>query len=217
MAEIHQIVDQLPQPYKVQAAGPAGTTRDHLVFLPHETLDHYVSVGTCMTFSDDQLRGSPLGRLVTEWCQHFDVQLPVDRAGSVIPVGLHGDGVQCTTTMRAGGAKSIVAISFNVLAGGLATLKKRFMISVISKDSLCDCGCEGFHTLQEIFAVVAWSFQHMRGHAAPTARHDGAAWTANDIKHRLRSRRAPLAAVIQVRGDWDWMSQAYRFRRPGQD
>ena len=217
MAEAHGVVDELPQPYKMNAVGPQGTSRVHHVYLPHETLGHYKTVGNDMTFSRDELDASPLGRLVTEWCQHADVAVPVADAGSVIPVGLHGDGVQYTTTMRAGGAKSIVAISFNVLAGSLDFKKKRFMISVISKESLCDCGCEGFHTLQDIFAVVAWSFQHMRGHAAPRARHDGTPWTAHDVKHRSSSRRAPLAAVIQVRGDWDWMSQAYRFRRPGQD
>ena len=39
-------------------------------------------------------------------------------------------------------------------------------------------------------------------------------FTQHDRKHRMPAGKAlPTACLVQVRGDWDWMSQAYRFRR----
>ena len=49
---------------------------------------------------------------------------------------------------------------------------------------------------------------------APGSRHNDSPFTQHDRKHRMPAGKAlPTACLVQVRGDWDWMSQAYRFRR----
>jgi hypothetical protein len=75
-------------------------------------------------------------------------------------VGIHADGVQYTTSMRAGGAKSIIVCSINCLSGASDKLThQRHPLFVLQKAKLCKCGCQGYHTLQALFRVVAWSFQ----------------------------------------------------------
>ena len=88
------------------------------------------------------------------------------------------------------------------------------MVCMLTKQNLCNCGCEGFHTFQTVFAIVAWSMRLLRDGLAPTKRHDGSAWTGWDKRHRLPNLTPlPLAALLQIRGDWEWMCQAYRFRK----
>ena len=118
--------------------------------------------------------------------------------------------------MRAGGAKSILVASFNVVSAGSITRKaKRNLFFVIGKRKLCNCGCSGFHTMQAVFQVLAWSMQHLMTGTAPGARHDGTPWTAEDIKFRVPAGTPlPPAALLQIRGDWEWLSQAFRFRSP---
>ncbi len=65
-----------------------------------------VQACVCVCVSSEGDLNSELGRLVSQWGNHADV----GRASvvGVHPVGLHADGVQYTTTNRAGGAKSIM-------------------------------------------------------------------------------------------------------------
>ena len=108
----------------------------------------------------------------------------------------------------------------NWLKSGAATpmstwCSRRYTTCVITKDSLCDCGCEGYHTIQDVNSVFSWSMGFLRGkQKAPWSRHDTSPFTKHDRKHRMPAGKAlPTACLVQVRGDWDWMSQAYRFRR----
>ena len=118
-------------------------------------------------------------------------------------MGLHGDGVQYTTSMRAGGAKSIIVVSFNYIAGPPRIRGRRFMYCVLRKAAMCDCGCEGWHTLQDVMAVFAWSFQHLaRAPILPTSA-EGCVAVVNVIVVCVRptESRVPLTQRRQGNGD----------------
>ena len=47
----------------------------------------------------------------------------------------------------------------------------------------------------------------------PTCRHDGAQFTPDDRRNRLQpDALLPRAALLQARGDWEWLCQCFRFR-----
>ena len=217
-AERSGIVDQLPHQYCFEARGPGGTTVQHSMFLPHETLHMQLPREDSLkefVLADEDL-AQPIGRLVVDWCAHRDVNHADPR--TVIPIGMHGDGVSYTTQQRAGGVRSVIVICMNTLGGSPAQRKRRLMVSMLAKDSLCDCGCSGFHTLQDFFGVWSWSLQHLRGYGAPSCRHDKTPFSSWDLTHRLKpGTPLPTAALVQIRGDWEWMSVAYRFRTPSEE
>ena len=48
---------------------------------------------------------------------------------------------------------------------------------------------------------------------APACRHDGSSWSDEDAHVRLPAGiPLPRGALLQVRGDWEWLIQAFRFR-----
>ena len=205
---------EMPEPYVFEAPGPGGTRRKVLLNLVHET--HHLQCqrggeGHGRLEEAELASDEGLAKLVKDWASESDV--PVGNAALVAPMGFHGDGVQYTTSMRAGGAKSIFVLSFNYLAGSARQRARRYMICALRKSACCDCGCESWHTLEAVFEVIAWSFKHLCSGRAPARRHDGTDWTPHDRKHRLRAGAAlPPAALLQSRGDWEWQGLAFRFR-----
>ena len=131
-------------------------------------------------------------------------------------VGIHADGVQYTTSMRAGGARSIIVCSINCLSGASDKLThQRHPLFVLQKAKLCKCGCQGYHTLQALFRVVAWSSQCLLRGRTPTCRHDGTPWNRREIKDKARvpaDMPIPHACLVQIRGDWEWLCQFCRLR-----
>ncbi|CAK0801857.1 unnamed protein product [Prorocentrum cordatum] len=102
-AERFGIVDSLPKEYYADTRGPDNTVVKHAFFLPHETVHHYRTSFQEAALTEEQIGSTPVGRLIQSWCAHPDVGVAPHLATSVSPLGLHGDGVQYTTTMRAGG------------------------------------------------------------------------------------------------------------------
>ena len=48
---------------------------------------------------------------------------------------------------------------------------------------------------------------------APSCREDGSPWDAHDVSARLPGNQLlARAALLQVRGDWEWIIQCFRFR-----
>ena len=210
-AERSGIVKALPNMYYFKGRCADNTEQQLSCFLPHEivhTVANSVGVRGLVARPED----GQLAQLVEEWCGHQDVG--VADPSVVMPMGLYGDAMQYTSTMRAGGARSVVAVTMNFLGGPVQVRSRRYILSFINKARLCNCGCEGFHTLQDLFKVVAWSMSFLLGVLTPVARHDGSAWSAHDLSSRLAANiLLPIAALLQLRGDWDWMSVAYRFRK----
>jgi hypothetical protein len=132
-----------------------------------------------------------------------------------VPIfGVHSDGVQYTSTNRAGGAKSLLVASWNVISASSPKVRNlRQPLFVIRKARLCKCGCSGAHTLDVLYTVLAWSMRCLLAGIAPGSRHDGSPFTPRDRKCRLPVGLAiPPVALLQVRGDWEGMATQYMFR-----
>jgi hypothetical protein len=84
---------------------------------------------------------------------------------------------------------------------------------VLQSSRLCGCGCSGYCTYQAVFDAVSWSFRCLAEGMAPTERHDTKAWSQHDLKVRMRGGTSlPLAGLVQVRGDWEWLAMCFRLR-----
>ena len=193
-----------PKPYRFEVPGPDKPLVQEL-FLPHEIYPNLVEqtggdlAPWCLEPS--QL-ASPtgLGALLHGWSRHTDVNVPggLDRTAIM---GIHCDGASYTSSTRAGGMKSVLVGSLNMISAPTVQKRcQRHLLFVVSKKKLCDCGCSGFCTYQAIFNVVAWSMRCLATASAPTARHDGSAWTKDDKNHRVNGA-LPRCALLQIRGD----------------
>ena len=191
------------------------------VYLPHEI---YAGVAAEtplaeLCFNQDDLAAtSGLPHMLKTWAAHADVQHDGDLT-AVAALGFHADGVQYSSSMRAGGAKSIVAASMNVISAPSRKQRhRRQPLFVVSKHRICQCGCGGFHTYQDIMEVMAWSFGCLASGRAPSCRHDGSAWQQDEVGRRIGDDiNIPQAAFLQVRGDWESFEQLFRVRSVNSD
>ena len=204
-AHAAKLPESHPNPYMLEAPGPDGTTRTHRVYLPHEVFVMLRDAGQLAdyTLGDTALLESGnegLPKLVQDWAAHPDVRVATPAA--VAPIGLHCDGASYSSDLRPGQSKSVYAASWNFLVVHSGR-SRRFLFCVVPKRWLCNCGCQGWHTFQELFRVFAWSMSILTGRLTPATRHDASPWTdfdrANLIPAGLTSC---LGALVQMRGDW---------------
>jgi hypothetical protein len=129
-------------------------------------------------------------------------------------MGIHYDGVQYTTTMRAGGSRSVQVASMNILTARTERIRSlRVPLFILRKGRFCNCGCGGFCTLQSLFEMVAWSFRVLKSGVAPASRHDGSPFTEHDKALRLApGTQISPAGLLQVRGDWEALVQFFKLR-----
>ena len=206
------------RPYRFMVPGPGQALTKASMLLPHEVMhEALIREGSLasLCLSPEQLASDTgLGPLLRQWAQDPSVASFTPSVSEVLILGLHADGVQYTCSVRAGGARSIFVGSVNIISGQtLASRGKRHFLFALSKRRLCDCGCQGFHTLQEVFYVFAWSMRCLLQGVAPAVRHDGSPWSEEEANSRLPAGSSlPRAALLQVRGDWEWLTQAFRFR-----
>ena len=53
----------------------------------------------------------------------------------------------------------------------------------------------------------------MKRGLAPVCRHDGSPFSPHDHRYRMPpGSMVPRAALLQARGDWEWLCQCFRFR-----
>jgi hypothetical protein len=72
--------------------------------------------------------------------------------------------------------------------------------------------CTGYHTIDELNRVYAWSMAALASGRCPVARHNGEPWTDFDERHRATGDLVVRAGLLQVRGDWMWLIENFRFR-----
>jgi hypothetical protein len=211
MAREFSIMSTAAKPYSVELPDGKGKL---WVMLPHEVYPAMASTGTAPWCLDAEASAtSPLNALLRSWAAHADVDIQ-DDLGSVAMLGLHCDGVSYSSSVRAGSSKKILVASWNVISGRSDVERNRRQpLFVLHGDRLCGCGCGGFHTYQALFDVVAWSFRCLMDGMSPACRHDTVPWTSDDAADRVPSGM-PLAraGLLQVRGDWEWVTQCFRLR-----
>jgi hypothetical protein len=154
-AEAAGLVCSRALPYEVTLS-TGGTAS---IFLPHEFYTAMVEdLGLpqlCLS-PESLVADEGLPGLLKAWSTNDDVEFAGDLS-TVGVLGMHCDGVQYTSSMRAGGARSVVVGSMNVISAGEIIRQRRQPLFVLRKGRFCKCGCQGFHTIQELMAVVAWS------------------------------------------------------------
>ena len=203
-------------PYHVDIPKPGGKIE---MTLPHEVFAFKAMESGTDLWHVPQIEFDAdfgLGRTLKEWGQHPDVGVG-DAAISYAALGYHCDGVSYTPSLRPGEDKGILVGSMNIVSGQSNSVKgDRVPLFSIPKADLCKCGCGGYHTLQAVHDVLAWSCRCLTAGVSPSRRHDDSEWSLFDIKHRLPPRTClPPMCLLQVRGDWEYMCQAFRFRTYG--
>jgi hypothetical protein len=199
------------QPYEVALPGGKGSV---FMMLPHEVLHGMVGADPSPHWVFGDRAGDPaepLASLVQRWCDHPDVQCDTD-PGRIVMIGMHADGVSYASSLRAGDGRKIIVGSWNVISSPDAEIRNiRQPLFVIGSGKLCGCGCSGFCSFQRLFEVLAWSFRCLLDGEAPGARHDGSPFGADE--RRLPPGTAlPRAGLLQLRGDWEYMSTVFRLR-----
>jgi hypothetical protein len=200
------------EPYEVAIS----TGGKALVFLPHEFVPAMIqgsAISEWCLSPEDIAGGQGLAGVLREWATHPDVELDGDLS-EVLVLGMHADGVQYNASIRAGGGRSLVVGSMNIVSAADPKRKhRRQPLFVLKKGRLCKCSCLGFHTLQELMEVVAWSMGCLARGETPTCRHDGSPWSRLDQQTRVPGGQIiPKAALLQVRGDWEFLEQCFRLR-----
>jgi hypothetical protein len=209
-AREHGMMSTQAEPYEFELPQGKGTA---IMMLPHEVLAKMVedrldrwSLGQRANDPDE-----PFSNLLRRWCEHPDVMCTTD-PGSIVMMGLHADGVQYSSNLRAGEGRKILVASWNVIsAESPEDTNRRQPLIVLPSWKLCSCGCSGYHTYQAVFHVLAWSLTCLLRGEAPAARHDGDPFTDADRRPAAGSR-LPVAGLMQLRGDWEYMATAFRLR-----
>ena len=211
-ASSHDLLASVSRPYDVLT--PDGKTCQ--VFLPHEVVLrlHEKLPTSAWGLPQEELdKEFGLGWTLKQWKDHPAVQFH-GPLGQVWVLGFHCDGVSYSG-IRAGAQKSAVVLSLNVISCQDERLRvQRHPLCVLQKSNLCKCGqCNGYHTYQAVFEVMSWSFQCLLRGLTPDSRHDASPFSHLDLEARVPGRIwTPTACLLQVRGDWLWLCEAFRLR-----
>ena len=104
---------------------------------------------------------------------------------------------------------SLYLFLWNIISGVHQT---RFWFVGLTKRSICQCGCDGQHTFQVIWDVLAWALQACLLRRYPKRRHDGVPFSKSPYPNdRKRAQKANQklqfgVGVVQKRGDWQWLA-----------
>ena len=165
------------EPYMVELPDGKGSLP---VFLPHEVYPPMLAKGSYPAWclgQDSMDAEAGLGPLLARWAAHGDVNFGGDLLNVGI-LGMHCDGVAYTSSLRAGSCRKILVSSWNVSSSSAeAGRNQRQPYFVIRKARLCGCGCGGYHTLQALFEVFAWSLRQLLAGRSPGCRHDSSPWS----------------------------------------
>ena len=164
--------------------------------LPHEYIAKLVKYGDLDVLLNTS-RLDPISSAHLQYCE--------GEAGcKLVPIGLWGDGVPVNWDRTE--SVDTLAMNFPGQDGEFKTL--RLPIVGLSKKQVVE------ETWYEIMTVVSWSLQQCALGAYPTRRHNGTAWQETDKgRAKLQGFMGFRGALVEVRGDWDFMAGVYKFPR----
>ena len=193
----------------------AVTERLHPFVLPHELFTKLNA--DRRAFFEAHILGSAGGTLTEDlqefWELHADN--PVVAGHPIIggrpellpltaPLGIHGDAGEFSKQ------QDVFVISWNSLVGKGSTSQTRFPITCLNKTELLDDGS----TLNEVWEVIAWSFNLLAHREFPLEDHTGQRFADTDHRFKLaiHGEFCPgRGVVLQLRGDWQFLCQAFGF------
>eukprot|EP00974_Lingulodinium_polyedra_P003242 304154-Lingulodinium_polyedra.AAC.1 len=179
-----------------------GAEEQDLAFLPiHEVLGALVqedAIAKWTDFSEDQ---TGFQADLHEWGDRVGVNT---RRGPWACIGLWGDSAPSVKE------ESVFLLSFCVLNG---SVRQRFWITAFNKSKMCQCGCKGRHTIDAVFAVVAWSVRALIAGKYPATDHLNKEFPKSSARGKLAGKPLPVrGAALRKFGDWAWFKQALGLR-----
>ena len=133
--------------------------------LPHEILATEVAADASTSLKLQEAIGD--STLPPAYWEHPVVRAP---GKPVVPFALDMDAVQYSNADTAIGIWLISLLT-----------NDRFILTVLRKRILCQCGCRGRDTLHPILVCLRWSLQACANASYPNRRHDGCAFL--DTEH----------------------------------
>ena len=196
-----------PQEYRAEIRarkrrGQLGETRSWMSFwLPHELLRALHRFGDAEVLADRRgLDKVSLARMAS-------VDGQMDGAKS-IPLGFWQDGAPVNWDRTV--SLEIFTMSLPGQSGEWRNL--RLPLTALLKRQI------GERTMDDICAVIAWSFRRLAPGKHPPSRHDNKAWLTSDKKRKSKVGQAlPCHAVLaQMRGDWTMFEELFKLPRWGE-
>ena len=121
------------RPYRFMVPGPGQALTKASMLLPHEVLHEALiregSLASLCLFPEQLASDTGLGPLLRQWAQDPSVASFTPSVSEVLILGLHADGVQYTSSVRAGGAKSIFVACATAGAKGSTRSMQYFLFS----------------------------------------------------------------------------------------
>jgi hypothetical protein len=79
----------------------------------------------------------------------------------------------------------------------------RHLLFALRRSQLCNCGCLGWCSLHQVWAVLMWSCARLARGQWPSRKHDFNAFGASDEERQQKSGRPLMrGALAHVKGDW---------------
>ena len=104
------------------------------------------------------------------------------------------------------GEDSVLLLLWGCMAPALC---KRWWITLLTKPRICQCGCNGRHTLDRIWKIVGWSLRALIAGVFPSTDHEGHAFRDEWRRSRAGTPLRLRGACLQFRGDWPWLSYVF--------
>ena len=165
-------------------------------WLPHEIVAKLIKVGILEKILETDGM-DPLAKAHLDACE-------LEAQSKLLGLGLWADGVPCNWDRTE--SVQVLSLSLPGLTGEFEQL--RIPITALSHKHVCE------ETWVDIMAVVKWSLQVLASGHNPTNRHDSTDWLPSDgsrSKASYASGAVQRSCLVEIRGDWDWMSKVYGF------
>jgi hypothetical protein len=167
--------------------------------LPHE-IGHALARDAADSAS--LLRQESLGRDSIDHLSKSCQQMGCDPS-CVLPIALWGDGVPFNWD------RSESLDTWTMCLPGLGGKNENLRFPLIA---LPHKHVAKHSTMDDITAVLSWSFQCLTSGVFPACRHDGAPWAKTDAKRKKNGGCALgiRGLVVDIRGDWKFFKECFR-------
>lgn len=194
---------QLPQAVRIACPlwdpeSEANITEQVSFLLPHHILDAIPaeSVPEYCSFSESQDQAK---HDLNVWGNRTGID-PCCPDHPVVACSLWGDGAPYTTT----DSLQLLIMTFS---SGIHV--QHFWIVGFGKRCICRCGCQGRHTFDTIYSIIAWSFRAAAAGRHPSVDHHGKPFAADSRLAKLSGGNLKVrGALVSLRGDWAWFKQS---------
>ena len=181
--------------------GATSVDEEVSMILPHDLMDN-LPEGSEFEYCSYDATQQGLYTDLREW--GYRTEVDIDDGVPTAGLALWGDAAPYQAR------DSIYLLVLTILSG---QHRMYYWLSCFTKRRTCACGCQGRHTFDMLFKVLAWSFRACMANRHPSVDHMGQLFDASSPRGRqagqpIRAR----AALLRFLGDWAWMKQSLGLR-----